>query len=428
MNIDYTNDGLHLLGKGYFEMGRERKTLYYTEMKKVFLFLSLFCYTCLWAQKKVKVTCMENGITYGARIENREAESYSTRLQVSDLYTDNMVLQRDVPLKIHGKANVGELVSVSIAQQKATARVDNNGRWFVLLTPLQAGGPYTLSISVGKQTLSCKNVLVGEVWLCSGQSNMEFMLKQAATAQTDIPEANDDKLRLFDMKARWRTNAVAWNASVLDSLNHLHYYKSTVWKSCTSATAASFSAVAYYFGKMLRDSLNVPVGLICNAVGGSPTEAWIDRHTLDCEFPDILYDWTKNDFIQDWVRKRAALNIKHSTNKQQRHPYEPCFLFESGILPLSKYPLKGVIWYQGESNTHNKEAHEKLFKLLIDSWRSNWEQPNLPFYYVQLSSIDRPSWTWFRDSQRRLMKSIPNTGMVVSSDQGDSLDVHPINT
>ena len=139
MNIDYTNDGLHLLGKGYFEMGRERKTLYYTEMKKVlFLFLSLFCYTCLWAQKKVKVTCMENGITYGARIENREAESYSTRLQVSDLYTDNMVLQRDVPLKIHGKANVGELVSVSIAQQKVTARVDNNGRWFVLLTPLQA--------------------------------------------------------------------------------------------------------------------------------------------------------------------------------------------------------------------------------------------------------------------------------------------------
>lgn len=283
MNIDYTNDGLHLLGKGYFEMGRERKTLYYTEMKKVlFLFLSLFCYTCLWAQKKVKVTCMENGITYGARIENREAESYSTRLQVSDLYTDNMVLQRDVPLKIHGKANVGELVSVSIAQQKVTARVDNNGRWFVLLTPLQAGGPYTLSISTGKQTLSYKNVLVGEVWLCSGQSNMEFMLKQAATAQTDIPEANDDKLRLFDMKARWRTNAVAWNASVLDSLNHLHYYKSTVWKSCTSATAASFSAVAYYFGKMLRDSLNVPVGLICNAVGGSPTEAWIDRHTLDC--------------------------------------------------------------------------------------------------------------------------------------------------
>ena len=139
MNIDYTNDGLHLLGKGYFEMGRERKTLYYTEMKKVlFLFLSLFCYTCLWAQKKVKVTCMENGITYGARIENREAESYSTRLQVSDLYTDNMVLQRDVPLKIHGKANVGELVSVSIAQQKVTARVDNNGRWFVLLTPLRA--------------------------------------------------------------------------------------------------------------------------------------------------------------------------------------------------------------------------------------------------------------------------------------------------
>lgn len=397
-------------------------------MRKVlFLFFSLFCCTCLWAQKKVKAAGIGNGITYGAEIANREKESYPVCLQVSDLYTDNMVLQRDTPLKIHGKANAGEPVSVSVAHQKITVRADDNGCWSVQLMPLQAGGPYTLSISTGKQTLSYKNVLIGEVWLCSGQSNMEFMLKQAATAQTDVSEANDDKLRLFDMKVRWRTDAVAWDASVLDSLNHLQYYKPTVWTSCTSGTAASFSAVAYHFGKMLRDSLNVPVGLICNAVGGSPTEAWIDRRTLEFEFPAILHDWTKNDLIQDWVRERAALNIKYATDKRQRHPYEPCYLFESGIRPLDKYPLKGIVWYQGESNAHNKEAHEKLFKLLVDSWRSNWDEPDLPFYYVQLSSIDRPSWTWFRDSQRRLMKCVSNTGMVVSSDQGDSLDVHPAN-
>lgn len=177
---------------------------------------------------------------------------------------------------------------------------------------------------------------------------------------------------------------------------------------------------------MLRDSLNVPVGLICNAVGGSPTEAWVDRASLEYQFPAILKDWTKNDFIQEWVRGRAALNIKKSANSQQRHPYEPCYLYESGIRPLEQYPIRGVIWYQGESNAHNWEAHEKLFKLLVNSWRKNWNDACLPFYYVQLSSLNRPSWPWFRESQRRMLNEISHIGMAVSSDHGDSLDVHPI--
>ena len=139
-----------------------------------------------------------------------------------------------------------------------------------------------------------------------------------------------------------------------------------------------------------------------------------------------MRNWTKNDFIQDWVRGRAALNVKKSSAKFQRHPYEPCYLYESGILSLQQYPIKGVIWYQGESNAHNKDAHEKLFKLLVQSWRKNWSNDELPFYFVQLSSLNRPSWPWFRDSQRRLMKEIPNTGMAVCTDRGDSLDVHPI--
>lgn len=176
---------------------------------------------------------------------------------------------------------------------------------------------------------------------------------------------------------------------------------------------------------MLRDSLKVPVGLICNAIGGAPTEAWVDRNTLETQFPAILRNWLQNDFIQDWVRGRAAKNLSNDATRLGRHPYEPCYLYESGILPLQQYPIKGVIWYQGESNAHNMDAHEQLFRLLVDSWRSNWKNPEMPFYFVQLSSLNRPSWTWFRDSQLRLMKSIPNTGMAVSSDQGDSLDVHP---
>lgn len=348
-------------------------------------------------------------------------------LQLSELYTDKMVLQHNCPLTIRGIANAGNKITVSIAGQQQTTKAASNGKWQVTLQPLKAGGPYTLTIRSDKQKLQYQDVLAGEVWLCSGQSNMEFMLRAASTAKQDISNSDNTNIRLFDMKARWRTNAVEWESSTLDSLNHLQYYAATKWEICDPKTAASFSAVAYYFGKMLQDSLQIPVGLICNAIGGSPTEAWIERSTLEYHFPTILRDWKKNDFIQDWVRGRAILNVKKSTDKLQRHPYEPCYLYEAGIRPLEQYPIKGVIWYQGESNAHNYEAHEKLFKLLINSWRKNWENENLPFYYVQLSSIDRPSWPWFRDSQRRMMNEIPCTGMAVSSDHGDSLNVHPTN-
>ena len=347
-------------------------------------------------------------------------------LRLPQVYSDNMVLQRDCPLEVRGTANAGEEVTISIAGQKQRAKTGSDGQWCVRLKPMQAGGPHTLTVSAGKTRLHFSNVLVGEVWLCSGQSNMEFMLKEASTARMDIPQSGNNNIRLLDMKARWRTNPVEWEVSVLDSLNHLQYYKDSQWTVCTSVSAADFSAVAYYFGKMLQDSLHVPVGLICNAIGGSPTEAWVSRHALEFHLPVMFRNWTKND-PQNWIRARATLNVKKSTNKFQRHPYEPCYLYESGILPLDKFPVKGVIWYQGESNAPDYETHEKLFHLLVDSWRKNWENPELPFYYVQLSSMDRPSWPWFRDSQRRLLKEIPYTGMAVSSDQGDSLDVHPKN-
>ena len=303
-----------------------------------------------------------------------------------------------------------------------------NGKWTVTLDPLRVSGKsYTLTVSTPSRTLNYRDVVAGEVWLCSGQSNMAFRVnesvKEEQQQQLDYVKQHS-QIRLFDLKPRWETYAVEWDASVLDSLNRLQYYHDAQWEVCDTRNTARFSAIGFAFGRMLADSLQVPVGLILNAVGGSPTEAWIDRKTLEFEFPDILQDWTKNDFIQDWVRERAALNIKQASNPLQRHPYEPCYLFEAGIQPLHRYPIKGIIWYQGESNAHNMEVHERLFPLLVNSWRQNWNA-DLPFYYVQLSSIDRPSWTWFRDSQRRLAQTVSNTGMAVSSDRGDSLNVHP---
>ncbi|MBO5850048.1 MAG: sialate O-acetylesterase [Paludibacteraceae bacterium] len=346
-------------------------------------------------------------------------------LQMPEVYSDNMVLQRNTNLVIRGFADAGEKVTVSIDKQKVSAVTSSSGEWQVELKPLPVGENYELNVSTKKRSLVYKNVAVGEVWLCSGQSNMEFHLGSCATAAKDVPLANNSSIRLFDMKENWRTDAVEWSASALDSLKYLLHYAPSKWEVCSPNVASGFSAVAYYFGKMLQDSLQVPIGLICNAVGGSPTEAWVDRRTLEHDFPSILRNWTENDFVQPWVRERAKLNIKNSTDKLQRHPYEPCYLFETGILPLKGFPIKGAIWYQGESNAHNIEAHEKLFGLLVKSWRKFWNNEEMPFYFVQLSSINRPSWPWFRDSQRCLMNEISNTAMAVSSDKGDFWDVHP---
>lgn len=348
-------------------------------------------------------------------------------LKMANVYGNNMVIQRDVPFKISGTSNAKDRIIVKIEGRSYKTITSNRGEWSITIDPLPAISNTTMSVYNGSDSLIFKNIAVGEVWLCSGQSNMEFMLKSSLYAQKELSMSDCSSIRLFNMQPRWRTNAVKWTGSILDSINHLEYYKKTYWEKCNPESAKDFSAVAYHFGKMLHDSLNVPIGLICNAIGGSTTESWIDRNTLENKFHPILYDWKNNDLIQKWVRDRALLNINNSKSYYQRHPYEPCYLFESGINTLNKYPIKGVIWYQGESNAHNVEAHEKLFKLLVESWRNNWENKTMPFYFVQLSSLSRPSWPMFRDSQRRLMNEIPYTGMVVSSDCGDSLDVHPRN-
>lgn len=349
-------------------------------------------------------------------------------LRVPEIFSDGMILQRDRPLEIGGIADAGEEVTVRIAGQRKSAVTGSDGRWSVVLDPLSAASGLTLKVSAAKRHLEYRDVAAGEVWLCSGQSNMAFMTKsmlpreRSEALETAGRQAGN--VRLFNMRARWYTDNVTWGKEVYDSLDRLQYFRPATWE-CGSDAAESFSAVGLSFGQMLTDSLDVPVGLILNAVGGAATESWIDRKTLEYCFPDILYNWLDNDFIQEWVRERAAFNIKESGNPFQRHPYEPCYLFEAGIEPLERFPIRGVIWYQGESNAHNIEAHERLFPLLVQSWRSNWDDPDMPFLFVQLSSLNRPSWTWFRDSQRRLAESVPSCAMAVSSDRGDSLDVHP---
>ena len=350
-------------------------------------------------------------------------------LQLPAIYSSHMVIQRDKPFVLRGTADAGRKVTATLGKEKQRVTTADDGTWALTFKARKASHePLTLTVTDGDATLVLTDILVGEVWLCSGQSNMVFMLRQATDAQATIDAALTKKnLRIYDMRPRVYTDAVMWDDASLAALNRLDYYVPTQWQALSAANAPHFSAIAYHFGAMLADSLDIPVGLICNAVGGAPIESFIDRHTLEYhpELVDILTDWRNNDRIQDWVRSRASYNIKQSTVALQRHPYEPCYLYEAGIAPLAGYPLRGVIWYQGESNAHNVELFATEFPALVSSWRRAWADEDMPFHFVQLSSIARPSWPHFRDVQRQLAAEIAHCEMAVSSDKGDSLDVHP---
>ena len=343
-------------------------------------------------------------------------------LQLPPVFADNMVLQRGMPFYLKGKADAGETVVVRLGgKELARGVTDVRGVWNVRIPALTAVDSTTLTVSTARRTLTYRNVAVGEVWLCSGQSNMAFKLRQAADASRDIAKATDRGLRLYNMQPRWETDNVEWDSTAVDSVSRLQYFRPAQWVASSPQNAADFSAVAYYMGRMLRDSLRVPVGLVCNAVGGTPIESWIDRPMLEEYYPQVLRHWKNNDFVMDWVRGRATKNLARRPGG--RHPYHPAYCFETGIEPLLNLPLRGVAWYQGESNAHNPDSWR--FDLLARSWRMRMGDFSLPFYVVQLSGIERPSWPWMRNTQRIAQRSVFATQMVVSSDLGLRHDVHP---
>lgn len=365
----------------------------------------------------------------GARILARTVYGEITgdygKLTIPEVFNDHMVLQRNVSIPVWGTANSGDLIKVTLAGHDIETHSDEHGRWSVELPALKAGGPFQLVVKGERSEIKRKDILIGDVWLCSGQSNMAFRLDQTQRSQEEISKADHPQIRLYNMKAVARTDKKVWSEDVLNRINKLNFFKAE-WDVCTSESAAEFSGIAYHFGRKLNEEIGVPIGLILNAVGGSPNEAWIDRNSLEFhpQLVDVLYNWKNNDRIMKWCRERGAFNISASSNHMQRHPFEPAYLFEAGILPIAGFAMKGAIWYQGESNAHNVELYEQSLPLLVKSWRKAWG--NLfPFYYVQLSSLNRPTWPHFRDAQRRLITKIPNSGMAVCSDLGHPNDVHP---
>lgn len=349
-------------------------------------------------------------------------------LQLADIFTDNMVIQRDKPIHIWGTAKAGQKITVKFADEKAQSTVGMNGKWSVELPPISSDERYFLEVKSGNEKIHLDNILLGDVWLCSGQSNMDFELQNEQYFTTIKENLYDDKIRLLNMRSDIHTRPKAYTEEQMVQVNRMKFFRKTNWKICNQSSASTFSAVAYYFGKMLQDSLQIPIGLIHNAVGGSPTESWISRKALE-HHKKLVYlfdNFESNEMIMPWVRQRAMENIGQSQNSLQQHPYKPGYLYDTGIKPLEGLTFKGVIWYQGESNAHNVLLHETELKVMVQDWRKNLG--DFPFYYVQLSSINnRPTWGEFRNSQRLLMTKLPNCGMAVSSDLGHPTDVHPKN-
>ena len=348
-------------------------------------------------------------------------------LKLPLLYGENMVLQRGEPLIFQGTANAAEAVEVRFNGKKLSVVTDFNGNWEVGFPAMEAGGPYKLTIKSKSKAITINKVYVGEVWLASGQSNMFFKVRQMASAATVLKDSTNHNVFMFNMNGKTLSGNV-YTEEELKNSNSSNYFENSGWQISNQENLPEFSAVAYAFAYSLQKKLNVPIGVISNAIGGSPTQSWISREAMEQshETIDLLNDTRLNPMVDQWVAERIEYNMKDQNkyNIKARHPYQPTILFDAGIMPIRDYAIKGVIWYQGESNADHVALHSRLFRTLVKDWRRHFENEQLPFYYVQLSSINRPTWGEFRDSQRRLL-DIPNTGMAVSYDVGNETDVHP---
>lgn len=363
------------------------------------------------------------------------AVGYS-QLSLPAIFGDSMVLQRNEPINIWGIARSSAPVNVNFAGYKAETKANEAGKWKLTLPAFDSMLPLQLVVESGNEKLTFHDILMGEVWICSGQSNMRWFLKHSVNGEKELSKPRDSRLRLFNMSSDIHPGPGAFDQAKLERLKNKEYYEMSGWHTDHRQMAAGFSAVAYYFGKHLMDSLQVPIGLIHNAVGGSTTESWIGREELKADanlkvLVDDKHPWPDVQGVNEWVKQRSRENMSLSTEQGSSvltsHPFAPGYLYSAGIAPLVPLSVKGVIWYQGESNATFPHLHDQLLPLLISSWRKAWGQGDFPFLFVQLPNIsNRNRWPEFRESQQRAL-NIPNTGMAVTIDSGDPGDVHPRN-
>jgi sialate O-acetylesterase len=357
-------------------------------------------------------------------------------LRLPAVFSDNAVLQQGREIPIWGWCDVGETVSVDFRGQSYSA-VSKNGRWLIKLPKQRPGLAEKLIVRGRNEALTRTNILVGEVWVCSGQSNMEWPLSKSEDPQPAIDAASTKPLRLF-------TVAKAMAATPADDVNGR-------WELCNAKTAAGFSAVAYYFGVDLQRARNVPVGLIHTSWGGSPAEVWVREDVLAAD-PDFKrnildpYPEKKRRFqesVAAWEKEVADLQAqgRQPTRGRPWGDWAPSQLYNGMIYPLIPYAIAGAIWYQGESNASRAHEYGRLFPTLIQNWRSDWGQGDFAFLAVQLAPWDKnkkrsveeimaapteSDWAELREAQLLATRVLPKVGMAVITDVGDKDDIHPV--
>ena len=349
------------------------------------------------------------------------------------IISNNMVLQQNMRATVWGEADPKEKVTVKIGLITASVTTGADGRWAMKLPVMKAGGPYDMTIS-GRNKITVQNVLVGEVWVCSGQSNMKWLVNDSKDAQSEIAAAKYPKIRIFTV----RNKASDKPESNCDGK----------WEVCDPSTAGNFSAVAYFFGREIFQSQKIPVGLIASASAGpSKAEDWIPADGLNLD-PDLKTlaagqggdaEMAKEEYKRryaDWAiaaEKAKAENQPLPPEPAQPPKAEPpSTLFNGMIAPLLPFPIRGVVWYQGESNTRNPQLYRKLFPVLIRSWRQSWGEGDFPFLFVQLPGFrmkktfpGESEWAELREAQSTALK-LPKTAMAVTIDIGED-NIHPAN-
>ncbi|MCC6587751.1 MAG: sialate O-acetylesterase [Bryobacterales bacterium] len=346
------------------------------------------------------------------------------------IISDHMLLQRGVPVKIWGWAEPGENVTVQFAGQTATATTEPSGKWGAWLKPLTVGAPAEMTIA-GRNTLKIQDVLVGEVWLGSGQSNMQWSVKASNNADEEARNANYPQIRLF--RVPLKTAEIPQNDI------------EAKWEVCNGDSVPQFSAVLYFFGRDLHKKLNVPMGLIQTAYGGTPAQAWTSKEALaaDPALLPILGEWAKalDNFPAALEKYHAALAKWEADGRKGNRPgrplgpghaHQPSGLYNAMVYPLLPYAIKGAIWYQGESNASKIQAplYKRLFETMIQDWRDRWGQGDFPFLWVQLANFAKAGspedWVIVQEGQTQTLE-LKRTGQAVINDIGDPVDIHPRN-
>lgn len=359
-------------------------------------------------------------------------------VRLPKLFSDHMVLQRDAPVRIWGKAVPGEAVRVRFRDQSVVTRADQHGRWEVFLRPMKPAAAAALRIEA-ENTVTFEDVLVGEVWVASGQSNMVWPVERSNNADQEIAQADHPEIRLFRV-------ALKTAGEPLDDVEG-------AWQVARPETVRSFSAVGYFFARHLKQHLGVPVGIIQSAWGGTPAEAWTSLEALkaDPALAFYLENWDRvladypgeklrfEQAVREWEQAVQAAKSRGETPpakpREPRgpgHAHAPATLYNAMIAPLVPYTVRGALWYQGESNAgaHQAYLYRRLFETMIRDWRRRWAQGAFPFLFVQLANFAKTgpqtNWPELRESQACALE-LRDTAMAVALDIGDPQDIHPTN-